>query len=76
MQCIDETIFISDSLSTLNSIKNNFKLKDITIKIQNKLEALIKNKQITLWILGQTDIKGNETANQQFKNITNNLEIT
>jgi len=42
-------ILFSDSLSTLNSIKNLFKPGDIAIKIQNKLnETLTRNKHIIL----------------------------
>ena len=59
-------IICSDSLGTLNSIKNQFKPGNIAIKIMNKLnEALSKNKKITLmWVPGLIGIKGNEIADK------------
>lgn len=49
---------ISNFLNTLNSIKNNFKLGDIAIKVWNKLENIVQNKQIMLmWVPGHTNIK-------------------
>jgi len=70
-------IICSDSLGTLNSIKNQFKPGDIAIKILNKLnEALSKNKKITLmWVPGHIGIKGNELADKQFKIATTNSEF-
>jgi len=70
-------IICSDSLGTLNSIKNQFKPEDLAIKILNKLnEAISKNKRITLmWVPGHIDIKGNELADKQSKIAATNSQL-
>ncbi|KAL4107762.1 hypothetical protein QTP88_018054 [Uroleucon formosanum] len=65
----EKYIILSDSLSSLISIKNKFNPSDIAIQIQNRLEeAKRKNNIIILiWITGHIGIDGNEKADRQAK---------
>ncbi|KAL4083496.1 hypothetical protein QTP88_028812 [Uroleucon formosanum] len=65
----EKYIILSDSLSSLISIKNKFNPSDIAIQIQNRLEeAKRKNNIIILiWIPGHIGIDGNEKADRQAK---------
>ncbi|KAL4112023.1 hypothetical protein QTP88_015872 [Uroleucon formosanum] len=65
----EKYIILSDSLSSLISIKNKINPSDIAIQIQNRLEeAKRKNNIIILiWIPGHIGIDGNEKADRQAK---------
>jgi len=62
-------IILSDSLSTLISVKNKFNPSDIAIQIQNRLEEANQknNNIIIIWIPGHIRIIGNEKADKQAK---------
>jgi len=72
-------IILSDSLSTLISVKNKFNPSDIAIQIQNRLEEANQknNNRIITWILGHIGIIDNEKADKQAKltSITHYINI-
>lgn len=61
---ITKSIILSDSLSTLTSIKNYHQPNDIIRKIQNQISTLELNSQsiIMIWIPSHIGIQGNELA--------------
>lgn len=71
-------IILSDSLSSLISIKNTFNPSGIAIQIQNRLEEAKKKNNIIIlvWIPGHIGIEGNERADKQakFANHSNNTQ--
>jgi len=66
---IDKTLILSDSLSTLNSIRNINQPNEISRMIQNQISLLNHNNQnvTLLWIPSQARIPGNETADTYAK---------
>jgi len=69
-------LILSDSLSTINRIKNKTNPSDVAVFIQNKLDnAKTNNKQITfIWIPGHTGIKENKTADKYAKLAVSNTD--
>ena len=68
-------IIFSDSLSSIESIKNNKNKSALNIKISQILNK-IKNKTIAFeWIPSHIDIEGNETADQAAKDATNERNL-
>jgi len=62
-------IILSDSFSSLISVKNKFNLSDIAIQIQNILEEANQknNNIIIIWIPGHIGIISNERVDKQAK---------
>lgn len=65
----NQVIILSDSLSTLTSIQNQWKPTDLARKIQNAhTTATTAGKQISyMWIPGHCSIEGNELADKAAK---------
>jgi len=62
-------LILSDSLSSLMSLKNPFNTSDIAILILQKISLAYKSgiKISLVWIPGHSDIEGNEKADQEAK---------